>query len=225
MTPTNEPWCTPSVPRKFIDHKIASPIKEEISAILYEYLIAGNGIFMRAARNEFSASLPLCRRSIKGLPASEPGIIWHRPRIGRYLWQEILIDARHKSSSLEFKEDVYVIYWHKSDGAWRWKAVSRERRWAATIADDSLKEYGEACIELHTHPPGAIHFSRADDLDESGKFRIFAIMVDIHDTPQIRFRCGIYDQFFQIPAAWVSDIPTWLIDLNEIDLVIEKLFT
>ena len=105
---------------------------------------------------------------------------------------------------MEFKEDVYVIYWHKSEGAWRWKNVSRERRWAATIADDSLKEYGEACIELHSHPPGAIHFSRVDDLDESGKFRIFAILVDIHDNPQIHFRCGIYDKFFQIPAAWVS---------------------
>src|SRR5664279_2980499 len=120
MTATNQLWCVAPPPRKFIDHKIASSIKEEISAILYEYLMAGNGIFMRAARNEFTASLPLCTRSINGLPPSEPGIIWHKPRIGLDLWQEILIDARHKSSSLKFREDVYVIYWHRSEGAWRW---------------------------------------------------------------------------------------------------------
>jgi len=46
---------------------------------------------------------------------------------------------------------------------------------AATIAEDSLSEYGQACLELHTHTPGAVHFSSADDLDESGKFRIFGI--------------------------------------------------
>lgn len=225
MSTQSESPGSPFVARKFIDHKIASKEPNDVTAILYEYLIAGDGLFMRATRSEFTASLPLCKRPISGLPKGDAGIIWHKPRIGRYLWQDILRHARSRSTSSEFKEDVYIIYWHKSEAAWRWKAVSRDRSWAATIADDSVAEYGEACIELHTHPPGAIHFSRADDLDESGKFRIFAIMVDIHDTPQIRFRCGIYDHFFPIPGSWVGDIPSWLVDLNEIDEVIEKLFT
>ncbi len=225
MSSQSESHGSPFVARKFIDHKIASREPDEVTAILYEYLIAGNGLFIRAARSEFTASLPLCKRPIMGLPEGEAGIIWHRPRIGRYLWQEILQHARFKSTSPEFKEDVYIIYWHKSDSSWHWKSVSRERSWAATIADDTIAEYGEACIELHTHPPGAIHFSRADDLDESGKFRIFAIMVDIHDTPQIRFRCGIYDNFFPIPAACVGELPSGIIDLTEIDQVVEKLFT
>ena len=224
MSTQNESPGRPLVPRKFIDHKVASTEVDDVTAILYEYLIAGDGLFMRASRSEFTASLPLCKRPIRGLPEGNAGITWHRPRICRYLWQEIWQHARIISTSSEFKEDVYIIYWHKSEAAWRWKAVSRERSWAATIADDTIAEYGEACIELHTHPPGAIHFSRADDLDESGKFRIFAIMVDIHDNPQIRFRCGIYDHFFPIPASWIGELPKGIIDLTEIDLAVEKLF-
>ena len=224
MSTQNESPDRPFVARKFIEYKVASLERDDVTAVLYEYLIAGNGLFMRACRSEFTAALPLHKIPIRGLTESRAGIIWHRPRISRYLWQEIWQHARFKSTSSEFKEDVYIIYWHKSEAAWRWKAVSRERSWAATIADDTIAEYGEACIELHTHPPGAIHFSRADDLDESGKFRIFAIMVDIHDTPQIRFRCGIYDHFFPIPASWIGEFPNGLIDLTEIDLVVGKLF-
>ncbi len=210
--------------RKFIDHRIAPLNKEETAAILYEYILAGNGLQVRASRREFTASLPLCTKPIQGLPKIKPGITWHLPRIERSLWLGILRHARSRSVSSQFKEDVYVIYWHKSALTWAWKAVSRERHLASTIADDTLAEYGEACIELHTHPPGAIHFSRADDLDESGKFRIFAIMIDIHDNPKIRFRCGIYDHFFQIPASWVGELPGGLIDLTEIDQVVEQLF-
>ena len=94
-------------------------------------------------------------------------------------------------------EDVFVVCW--AENKWLWKKISRERSLASTIADDTQAEYENACIELHTHPNGAIHFSRADDADESGKFRIFAILTDIQSkNPSIRFRCGVYDYFFQI---------------------------
>ena len=80
-----------------------------------------------------------------------------------------------------------------------------------------MSEYGEACIELHTHPTGVIHFSSADDRDESGKFRIFGILVDVHTpNPKIRFRCGVYDYFAQLQATEISELPSELIDLNKI---------
>ena len=75
------------------------------------------------------------------------------------------------------------------------------------------------CIRI----PGALHFSRADDRDESGKFRIFAILIDVHDKPKIRFRCGVYDHLIPIPAAWVGAMPDGIIDLSEIDAVVEML--
>ena len=90
-------------------------------------------------------------------------------------------------------------------------------------AIDSLSEYGEACIELHTHPDGVIHFSSADDRDESGKFRIFGILIDIHSpSPKIRFRCGVYDYFAQIPADYISEMPEGVLDLNRYEQLIKK---
>lgn len=209
---------------KFIEHKIARAKNEAITAALYEYLMAGNGLFLRARRTEFAASLPVCSKGIRGLPDVQAGVFWNKSELPVSVWREILADARLKNDSNDFKEDVYAVYWHEQGEEWRWKAIGRQRRFASTIADDSREEYANACLELHTHPPGAIHFSRADDLDESDKFRIFGILIDVHSTtPKIRFRCGIYDFFAQIPAAWVGEMPGEIIDLNEQEEKLKKI--
>jgi PRTRC genetic system protein A len=200
---------------KFIEYKIATEAIEPITAIMFEYLLAGNGLFVRAKRNEFSVCFPISSGSIKGLPSVSSGIVWHKPVIPINLWQEVLENARISNGLAEFKEDVFVIFWHSECEEWRWKNISKERSSASTLADDSIKEYGEACIELHTHPDGAIHFSSLDDRDESDKFRIFAILTDVKsNSPSIRFRCGVYQYFFPIPAPSVSEMPAKFIDLS-----------
>lgn len=212
----------PFVP-KFVEYKIASHETEAITAVMFEYLMAGNGLFIRARRREFSVCLPVCREPIKGLPEAKSGVVWHKPRIPSCIWQEIWQNARYGSDHLQFREDVYIVFWHETSGRWHWKNVSQERSYARTIADDSTSEYGEACLELHTHPNGMIHFSQADDRDESGKFRIFGILIDVHSSnPKIRFRCGVYDYFAQIPADYISELPPDFLDLNRFEQSIKR---
>lgn len=212
------------VPPKLVGHRIAASENDPIEAALYEYLLAGNGLFVRAKRREFAVSLPVCSRKIVGLTNQTVGIWWTtRTKIRASLWSEILRHSQKTHTSSCFKEEVYLIYWDKLLGAWRWRASGRDSNWASTIADDSLPEYVECCIELHTHPPGALSFSAADDRDELGKFRIFAILIDVHDKPKIRFRCGVYEHLVSIPAAWVGEMPDGIVDLNEIDALVEML--
>lgn len=213
----------PFISTEFIGHRIARERWEPIEAILYEYVLAGNGVVLRAQRDEFSVSVPLSGREIKGPPEVFVGIKWHRPRLPTRIWDEILSHARLSHNSTEFKEEVYLVYWDKRHESWQWRPASRSRTWASTIADDSLPEYAEACIELHTHPPGALKFSGADDRDESGKFRIFGILVDVHDKPKVRFRCGVYDHLIKIPFAWMGRLPQGIVDLNEIDALLEMM--
>lgn len=210
-------------PPKLVGHRIAESEHDPIDAALYEYLLAGNGLFVRAKRREFSVSLPLSMQKIWGLPNTSIGISWNRSQISESLWRGILQHARNKEASSEFKEEVYLIYWDDVLQAWNWKAAGRDASSVTTIADDRLPEYSECCIELHTHPPGAHHFSAADDRDELGKFRIFAILIDVHEKPKIRFRCGVYEHLVPIPAVWVGEMPDGIIDLNEIEAIVEML--
>lgn len=210
-------------PPKLVGHRIAVSENEPIDAALYEYFLAGNGLFVRAQRREFAVSLPLTDQKISGLPNASVGILWAKPRIPASLWQQVLQHARQMHSSSSFKEEVYLIYWDKILGTWRWRASGRESNWSSTIADHTVPEYADCCIELHTHPPGALNFSGADDADELGKFRIFAILIDVHDKPKIRFRCGVYEHLIPIPAAWIGEMPKEIIDLNEIEAIVERL--
>ena len=210
-------------PPNLVGHRIAASDNDPIEAALYEYLLAGNGLFLRAKRREFAVTLPLSIQKIAGLPNQTVGIYWTKSRIPASLWCEILRHGQQTHPSSSFKEEVYLIYWDRLLNAWRWRASGRESNWVSTIADDSLPEYAECCIELHTHPPGALNFSSADDRDELGKFRIFAILIDVHDKPKIRFRCGVYEHLVPIPAAWVGEMPDGIIDLNEIDSIVEML--
>lgn len=201
---------------ELIAHKIKRAEKaEEISAAMFEYLLAGNGVFVRAKRREFSVSLNLSDIRVKNLPDEQTGVFWHKPQISKNLWSEILLHARRQNECGVFKEDVYVIFWSDEKIGWRWRRISRERTACSTIADDSLDEYKRACIELHTHPTGAIHFSRADDRDESGKFRIFGILIDAEGSePKMRFRCGVYEHFIEIPFDFIGEMPDGVIDLT-----------
>lgn len=200
---------------KFVEHKIATDEIPPLEAIKFDYLLAGNGLFIRAKRKEFAVCLPLNQTSVKGLPVANSEITWHKGRIPRRIWQEILTNARMNSDSMEFKEDVYVVYRDENTAQWQWKNIGKNRNYASTVADDALAEYNRACLEIHTHPPGACHFSQMDDRDESGKFRLFGILIDVHAPhPKVRFRCGIYDHFVQVPAYLFTEIPDELIDLN-----------
>lgn len=208
---------------KFVEHKIAAQDIPPIEAIKFEYLLAGNGLFIRANRKEFSVCLPIFEGKISGLPLAQSGITWHHGRIPSHFWSEIWQNARAGSDYLQFREDVFVIYLDERSHEWGWRNISRERRFGSTIADDTGEEYAGACLEIHTHPPGAVHFSSLDDRDESGKFRLFGILVDVHSaSPKIRFRCGVYEYFVPVCADDVSEIPPEMIDLNRFEQEIRE---
>lgn len=207
----------------FIGHRIARERLEPVEAILYEYVLAGNGVVLKAQRDEFTVSVPLVNREIKGLPEAFVGIKWHKPRVPGRIWDEICLHAQISNSKENFREELYLIYWDKVSDSWQWCISGRDRTWASTIADDRRPEYSEACIEVHTHPDGAYQFSTADDRDESGKFRIFGIIADVHEKPKIRFRCGVYDHLIPIPFSWIGHLPTGVVDLNEVEALLQKM--
>ncbi len=211
-------------PIPFIGHRIAKESYEPVEAILYEYVLAGNGVLLKAQREEFTVSVPLIYREIKGLPEVFVGIKWHKPRVPERIWDEIFFHAKIHDSNDNFKEELYLIYWDRRSDSWQWCTSGRDRTWASTIADDTRPEYADACIEVHTHPPGAYQFSRADDRDESGKFRIFGIIADVHDKPRVRFRCGIYDHLIPIPFSWIGHLPSRVVDLNEVEALLQMMF-
>lgn len=205
----------------FVGHRIAGSKDDRgpRRSVKYDYLLAGNGLFVSAARREFEVCLPVKGFHVQGLPVVTPHIVWHVPAVPKTLLAEIVEAARRSSFESGFREEVFALA-HSDESGWTWAALGKERTAASAIADDSHPAYRDACIEIHTHPPRALDFSAQDDRDESGKFRFFGIIADIiSPQPLARFRCGVHEHFFQVPAdaAAGDGLPDGMIDLNLVD--------
>ena len=199
---------------ELVERKFLFDSNQPITAPLYEIAIARNGVFKRARRREMTAVIKLSAFSarIKELAIEEARIEMTAKIPGR-IFAEILAHTRHATDAACFTENLYAVYF--DDGQYVWKEISRQREFGSTIARDDDAAYQAAVLEIHTHPPGCRRFSLQDNRDESGKFRLFGVLVDIHsEKSAIRLRIGIYDSFWEFPAEFITDeLPLEITDL------------
>ncbi len=203
---------------QLVERKFLFASDQPITAPLYEIVIARNGVFKRARRREMTAVVEISAFAVKipELAAGEPRVELIE-KIPSNIFTEILAHAQNETDAANFTENLYAVCRDNEGGGYFWKEVSRTRSFGSTIARDEDAAYQNAILEIHTHPPGCRRFSGQDNNDESGKFRLFGILVDIHGAnPATRLRVGIYDSFWEIPVEIVADAPLEsLIDLVE----------
>lgn len=192
-----------------VERKFLFASDQPITAPLYEIVIARNGVFKRARRLEMKAAVELSAFTVE-IPELTIGQarVELTEKIPASIFAEILAHARSSTDAANFTENLYAVCRNDETGVYFWKEVSCSRSFGNTIARDDEPAYQNALLEIHTHPPGCLDFSSQDDRDESGKFRLFGILVDIHsENPAIRFRVGIYDSFWEIPVESLTDTP------------------
>ncbi len=203
---------------ELITRKFLFASDQPITAPLYEIAIAQNGVFKRARRREMTAVIELSSFAVRIEElATEKARVELKIKIPVHIFAEILTHSRNSTDRGNFTENLYAVYWDEERKQYFWKEISGTRSFGSTIARDDDAAYKQAILEIHTHPPGCCEFSNQDDCDESGKFRLFGILVDIHsDKPKVRLRVGIYDSFWEIPVELVSDaLPENITDLVE----------
>lgn len=192
---------------ELVERKFLFAPDQLITAPLYEIVIAQNGVFKRARRLEMTASVEVSAFAVK-IPelARCTAKVELSEKIPAQILEEILAHARNSTDAGNFTENLYAVCWSAENRSYFWKEISGARSFGSTIARDDDPAYQQAVLEIHTHPPGCNHFSSQDDRDESGKFRLFGILVDIHAAkPAIRLRVGVYDSFWEIPVDEISD--------------------
>ncbi len=179
-----------------------------IEASLYEYVMAGNGIFIRGARRELRAQFCIAPFAVRGLQDLEPSLDLKGSRIPREIVAEML---RRSRQARDAKGQPCEIVFHlefTEAGVWQCHVPTQSQTpMRARPSDDSpASSYARACIEVHSHVDMHASFSSIDDQDEVG-FRIYAVLGCISTTPVMRVRLGMYGYRHDIPASWVFDLP------------------
>lgn len=194
---------------ELVERKFLFAPDQPVTAPLYEIVIAQNGVFKRARRREMTASVEVSAFAVK-IPelAQCAAQVVLMEKIPAQIFAEVLAHAKNSTDPSNFTENLYAVCWNADNRSYFWKEISGARSFGSTIARDDDPAYQTAVLEIHTHPPGCRDFSSQDDRDESGKFRVFGILVDIHAAkPAIRLRVGVYDSFKEISVDEISDVP------------------
>jgi PRTRC genetic system protein A len=174
---------------------------------LYEFVMAGNGVFVRARRSGLEAMIPISTCEIRGLQPVEPYVRLEAGKIPLICTQAILD---------EFQSDLpnESLVWVKLEDK-KWKVIKPRQ-----IADensvhpvDPFDPAGAAALmDVHSHDTMEPFFSIDDDKDETG-FRIFAVFGLLDAQPSVMARVGIYGYCWRLDADDVFVLPDGVRDI------------
>jgi PRTRC genetic system protein A len=186
---------------------------------LYNYALAGNGVFMRASRPELEATIPIAGCEVRGLADLEPSVTLAYPRVSKGYLQRILDLSLSacvvKGSAIE---SLYHLFWLKDKERWRLDKPLQSATAASVrpVEDGPGSSYDRALIEVHSHHEMDAFFSGTDDADEQG-FRIYGVIGNIFTEPKLRVRVGVYGNFWELPAETIFEMPDTIQDAREYD--------
>lgn len=182
--------------------------REKTRGSLYDYLFAGNGVFLRAARPGLEVCIPVSRHEVRGLAHIEPYVKLAHERVPASFLKRMFNYAREVCVRKgEPVEALFYLRYREDIEFWQ-ISTPEQRATSSSVrpADDQDEEYREALIELHSHHQMDAFFSSQDDQDEQG-FRIYAVIGEIFTNNRVRVRVGCYGHFFEVPARDIFELP------------------
>lgn len=190
----------------FIRHIIATDPLPPPSSSLYEYLLAGNGLFIRAKRSHLTVQFPLSFHTVRDLPDLHTQLDISVPTIPEALMTSMLLEAY--SAWLTPTGPLESLFHFTYADDWILTIPEQERTSVSVRPADiaNCPSYHSSFVEIHSHHLMVPKFSRMDDEDETG-FRIYGVCGHFQKRPSISFRIGVYGHFFSIPASLIADLP------------------
>jgi hypothetical protein len=187
-----------------------TPALGAIDAQVYEYVLAANGLFVRAEREGLKACIPVqgwfCSSSnLCGLHQVEPFVELEYPRLGQEFLAKILECSRTAASDKGNPLEVlFYLKYGKQNGC---ELIMPEQEATSfSVHPVASSAYAEALIEVHSHHHMQPIFSAMDNADEQG-FRLYGVIGEIFDNPTFHLRIGVWGHFWSIPAHWIFDLP------------------
>lgn len=173
---------------------------------LFEYVLAENGLFVRARRKELEALIPVVSCEVRGLKEVHPFVRLECGKIPLNLTETILE---------EFKRDLpneSLVWLQLNEGKLKVVKPPQVQNEISVHPVDPYDPNGKsAFMDIHSHDTMEPYFSIDDDRDETG-FRIFAVMGLLDSCPCVTARIGIYGYYWHLDAESVFILPEGLED-------------
>jgi PRTRC genetic system protein A len=168
-------------------------------ALAYQYILAGNGIFIRAETRFFTVLTPIAPCTVRGLEPLQHHFQLKVPRIPARLLATVLVDARRaRRPNGGLNEILYQF--HHYGHAMQVKKPPQQTT-GVSVTTTSSDDPAIIC-DLHSHGNMRAFWSAADDADEQGT-QLYAVIGNLDSTPEIRLRVGAFGYWQPLPVTAV----------------------
>ena len=171
----------------------AGPVGER--GIFYDYILAGNGVFVRAENSLIKATVGVSEATIRGLQPLEQIVELRHGRIPQYIYN-LALSALMVNP---YREQLVAVVWDRS---YRLKFPTQESG-ECWIKYQTLPD---TVLEFHSHGLIGAFFSMTYNLDEQG-LGLYAVAGRLDRLiPEVNMRAGVYGYFAPLKFSEVFDV-------------------
>ena len=170
---------------------------------MYSYILARNGLFIRAEGPLLSATVRIAPALVRGLAPLDEEIRLIHGLVPSSLMDLALLGFR----SIKSTELYLAIVWEKTgpDGSGHYGL--RRPFQEATPASVRYLPVPSTVVDMHSHGNLGAFFSHTDDADEQG-LKLYIVAGKVHQGPvELNMRVGVYGYFAPLPWPEVFDSP------------------
>jgi len=154
----------------------------------FDYILAGNGLFIEASKPMLSVRIPVAKCDIRGLAPLKPKITLTYGSIPQHFF-DLALDTFLASPD---KESYVAV---TADAGYHFYVPPQTQETAKVvyIVGDSV------VLDIHSHANMPAFFSGQDDKDETG-LQLYAVVGKLREEPIVWLRAGAYGYFW--PLSW-----------------------
>lgn len=158
----------------------------------YDYIVAGNGLFVQASNQLLTVRTLIAHAQVRGLLEVQPKVEPAHGRIPAKLFELGLRWMQTEPGTERF----FAIWWNGKE----YRLAVPEQTGTSASLTYKHQQTGGTIAEFHSHGRLSAFFSGTDDEDEQG-FRVYGVIGKTgNEIPELTLRTGIYGH--HAPALW-----------------------
>jgi PRTRC genetic system protein A len=180
-----------------VDYLVARNGPPPRRGLAYDYVVAGDGLYVVADNRYLAARVPVARATVRGLPPIYASLTLRAGRLPQGLWDQMVAVACARP-----EREVLLAVTLEPTGYRLLRPAQ-----VAGPASVVYRPPRDALLQLHSHGPHPAHFSATDDADEQA-FALYGVVGRLgSERPEVALRVGVYGYFLPVPweAVFAGD--------------------
>jgi len=178
-----------------VDYLVARDSLPSRRGLAYDYVLAGDGLYLVTENHLLSVRVPAARCTVRGLPPLYPACVLKQGRLPALLWEKIITLAY---ACAHHEREVLCAVTEGGNGGYRLvvphQIVDRD--------NISYRPISDSVLEIHSHHRYRAYFSSTDDADEQ-RLCLYGVVGRLDSPqPEVALRVGAYG--YSLPVPWES---------------------